>query len=94
MVEPLKIGIIGDYDPGRSSHLATNEAINHSAKALSVDIGIEWLPTQQLEAESSDAKMKRFTALWCGPGSPYKSMTGALRGIQFCREQGWPFLGT
>src|SRR5690606_14919504 len=35
-----------------------------------------------------------FDALWCVPGSPYRSMDGALRAIRAARESGRPFLGT
>jgi CTP synthase (UTP-ammonia lyase) len=38
--------------------------------------------------------LRRFDALWCAPGSPYQSMDGALQGIRFAREEGWPFIGT
>ena len=41
-----------------------------------------------------ETTLKQFDALWCAPGSPYKSMDGALRGIQFARERGWPFIAT
>ena len=94
MDQSLRIGIIGDFDPNRPSHIATNEALNHAAKALSVTLDIVWLPTQPLEDEFSEIGLKSFDALWCAPGSPYKGMIGALRSIQFAREQGWPFIGT
>jgi len=94
MNQSLRIGIIGDFDPIRSSHNATNEALNHTAKALSVILDLVWLPTQLLEEESSEMRLKSFDGLWCSPGSPYKSMRGALKSIRFSREQGWPFIGT
>jgi CTP synthase (UTP-ammonia lyase) len=94
MDQTIRIGIIGDFDANSRSHIATNEAINHSAKALSIALEIAWLPTQPLEAEFSGLELKSFDALWCAPGSPYKSMRGALRAIRFSREQEWPFIGT
>jgi CTP synthase (UTP-ammonia lyase) len=94
MNRPLKVGIIGDFDPGRPSHMATSEAVSHAATALDVTVDCCWLPTQSLDEEASEASLKPFDALWCAPGSPYKSMDGALRVIRFSREQGWPFIGT
>jgi CTP synthase (UTP-ammonia lyase) len=90
----LKVGIIGDFDPRRPSHIATNEAVSHAAAALDATADCCWLPTQSLNDEASEAMLKPFDALWCAPGSPYKSMNGALRAIRFAREQGWPFIGT
>jgi CTP synthase (UTP-ammonia lyase) len=95
MNQQLKVGIIGDYDPKTFfSHTSTNEALSHAANALSVSIDLTWLPTLSLTGQSIGTILKQFDALWCAPGSPYKSMEGALRAIRFARETGFPFIGT
>lgn len=86
----LNLAIIGDFDPKRPSHAATNRALNHAAGALFVEMKPVWLPTRQMR----DADLEHFDAFLCAPGSPYKSIRGALAGIRFCREQNWPFVGT
>jgi CTP synthase (UTP-ammonia lyase) len=95
MTGSLKVGIIGDYDPQiYSSHLHTNESLRHAGSALSVSVDFSWLSTPSLLNQSREEKLRQFDALWCAPGSPYKSMDGALLAIQFAREKGWPFFGT
>ena len=94
MDRPLRVGIIGDFNPIYPSHAATNEALRHAAEALSLALICSWLPTQSLDDEGSRTILQRFDALWCAPGSPYKSMNGALRAIRFARERGRPFVGT
>jgi CTP synthase (UTP-ammonia lyase) len=94
MNQPVKVGIIGDFDPNRRSHIATNEALGHATTALSITVECSWLPTQSLDDEGSEAMLQPFDALWCAPASPYKSMHGALRAIRFAREKDWPFIGT
>jgi len=94
MNQQLKVGIIGDYDPNLRFHIATNESLNHAAAALSGSLEASWLPTESLADGSIETILRPFDALWCGPGSPYKSMDGALQAIRFAREQGWPFIGT
>jgi CTP synthase (UTP-ammonia lyase) len=94
MNQPLKVGVIGDYDPNLLSHIPTNEALGHAAEALSVSVNSSWLPTQSLVDGFIGTTLMRFDALWCAPGSPYKSMDGALRAIQSAREKGWPFIAT
>jgi CTP synthase (UTP-ammonia lyase) len=94
MDRSIKVGIIGDYNPDLSFHKATNEALEHAARALSMTVDFQWLPTQSLENHSELRNLERFHALWCSPGSPYKSMDGALQGIRFAREAGRPFIGT
>ena len=94
MNTPLRVGIIGDFDPQLRYHLATNEALGHAASALSITVDCAWLPTESLDHAGCEATLQRFDALWCAPASPYNSMQGALQGIQFAREQDWPFIGT
>ncbi len=94
MDQKLKIGIIGEFHPDRPSHYATNQALNHAAKALSINLDIAWLLTQPLENDSEIMNLVNFDALWCAPGCLYKSKMGTIRAIQFTREQGWPFIGT
>jgi CTP synthase (UTP-ammonia lyase) len=94
MEQALKVAIIGDYDPQLRYHIATDEALGHAAAALSVSLKSSWVSTQSLGQASVEITLKPFHALWCAPGSPYKSMAGALRAIQFAREKGWPFIGT
>ncbi len=94
MNQPLKVGIVGDYDPKSRFHVATNESLSHAAHALSGSVDSSWLSTQSLEDQSVGTLLERFDALWCAPGSPYRSMDGALRAIRFAREMGWPFIGT
>jgi len=93
--QKLKVGIIGDYDPPiYSSHIHTNESLRHAGSSLSVPVDYSWLSTPSLTDRSREETLKRFDALWCAPGSPYKSMEGALLAIQFARENGWPFFAT
>jgi len=52
MDQKIKIGIIGEFHPDRPSHNATNQALNHAAEALSINLDITWLRTQPLENDS------------------------------------------
>jgi CTP synthase (UTP-ammonia lyase) len=94
MKRTIKVGIIGDYNPDLGFHKATNEALIHASSALSWAVDFQWVSTQSLEDKSEQKNLEEFDALWCSPGSPYKSMEGALQGIRFARERGRPFIGT
>ena len=93
MNKQLEVGIIGDYDENLRSHIATNEALNHAAFALSISVKSSWISTQHLSNNLAEDKLRPFHGLWCGPGD-YLSMDGALLAIKFAREQGWPFIAT
>lgn len=92
MTNPVRVGIIGDYNPAFHPHLATDAAIHHAARRLGRPVSITWLPTQDLA--HTTAELQHYDALWCAPGSPYRSLDGALNGIRFAREQRRPFIGT
>lgn len=94
MEQSVGIGVIGDFDPQSFSHVATNAALHHAATILDVTVNLRWVPTPELDHDSAPARLSPFHGVVCSPGSPYRSMNGALAGITFARESGRPFLGT
>jgi CTP synthase (UTP-ammonia lyase) len=91
---PLRIGIIGDFEPAYHSHFATNAALYDAATKLKVPLEVRWLPTLSLEGPAPEKILRRTDGLIASPGSPYKSFAGMLRGIEFARTHDWPFVGT
>lgn len=88
MARAIRIGVIGDFDESNTTHVATNIGIQHAAEALGHEFEVVWLPTDKPH------HLGGFDGLFCSPGSPYRSLHGALQGIRFARENGIPFLGT
>ena len=94
MPEPIRIGILGDFNPDFRSHHATNESLEHAAAKLGFEVESVWLPTPSLLAPDTPQTLETFDGLWASPGSPYKSFDGMLKGIEFARVHDWPFLAT
>lgn len=91
MPKPLQIGLIGDYNAQVLAHQAIPKALDLAAQALERPIHTHWLSTDTI----IDAQcLAGFDGLWCVPGSPYRSMDGALLAIRHAREHQLPFLGT
>ena len=88
----IKIAVIGDFEPERLTHKATNAALRHAADELSILLSTDWIATPSLE--TGTAKLENYHGILCAPGGPYASMSGALEAIRFARERGWPFIGT
>lgn len=86
------VAVIGDFDDSYAPHTATNRAVRHSAERLGLQASVTWLATEPLESELGPAA--RADALWCAPGSPYRSLRGALAALRFGRENAVPTLGT
>lgn len=94
VVPSIRIGIIGDFDPGFRSHLATTGALSDVGRALQVQVRADWVATDSLLSEGAERVLAELDGLWCAPGSPYKSKEGALKAIRFARERNVPFIGT
>ncbi|WP_263655680.1 CTP synthase C-terminal region-related (seleno)protein [Nonomuraea aurantiaca] len=92
MKPSLQVAVIGDYDKTYPPHMATDDALRHAADHLRVEIEVRWLATEPLEADLS--AVRAADVLWCAPGSPYRSLRGALAALRHGREHGVPTLGT
>ncbi len=83
------IGIVGDRNPGLLVHAATEAALSHVADP----VPFEWIPTEEVAARPAE-RLSRYGALLISPGSPYRSMQGALEAVRYARERRVPLLGT
>lgn len=92
MTSTLSVAVIGDFDDTFTPHPATNDAVRHAATRLGVEADIVWTPTESLERDLGP--VRTADALWCAPGSPYRSLRGALAALCYGREGGVPTLGT
>jgi len=93
MERAISVGVIGDLDPRFPPHAATNAALEHAATALGASVEVRWHATESL-LDVDPGEVLVEDALWCAPGSPYRSLDGALRGVRFARENNRPLLGT
>ena len=85
------VALVGDRDESITAHRALPLALGEAGRRLGVAVDVEWVPTDEIVAA---ARVERFDAVWCTPGSPYRSEAGALRAIRHARERRVPFLGT
>lgn len=92
MTRRINVAVIGEFDETFPPHTATDAAIGHSASALGVDAAVTWLDTEALERHLDP--VAHADVLWCAPGSPYRSLAGALAALRFGRENAVPTLGT
>ncbi len=91
MTTLVNIAIVGDRDDEIAAHRAIPVALANAASALDVDLVFDWLPSDRID---DIARLAAFDAFWVAPGSPYRSLDGALRAIGHARTTGRPLLGT
>jgi CTP synthase (UTP-ammonia lyase) len=88
---PIRIALIGDYDPQVTAHQAIPLALEKAAEHSGLNVQWQWLATDEIHSETA---LHAFDGFWCVPASPYRNVDGALLAIRFAREQQRPFLGT
>lgn len=89
----MRTALIADLDPNYPPHRATEEAVRHTSQWVDQAVEADWISTTELQ-EATQERLQSFDALWIAPGSPYRSLTGALAAIRFARENHIPLLGT
>jgi len=89
----IKLGIMGDFDASNPTHIANNEALDHAAKKFAKPFQYEWVGTERIEPEF-EAIIGSYDGFLIAPGSPYKSMSGVLKIIEYARTHQIPTLGT
>jgi CTP synthase (UTP-ammonia lyase) len=89
----IRIAVTSDFSPDNPGHRATNDALQHSAIALGLDVAGDWIPTESTTSETGTARLRSYHGVFSAGGA-YASKPGALNAIRFAREQGWPFFGT
>jgi CTP synthase (UTP-ammonia lyase) len=85
-VRPL-IGVVGDFDPGNATHRFTNTALGIAGADFA------WVATDDVGGDPA-GRLAPYDGLWISPGSPYRSMEGALSAVRHARERGVPLVGT
>ncbi|MHB8635021.1 MAG: CTP synthase C-terminal region-related (seleno)protein [Fimbriimonadaceae bacterium] len=91
MVHKILVGIVGDQNAATPAHVSIPLALAQAGLASELFVSWQWVPTHFI---NSAADVAKYNAIWCAPGSPYRSAAGALTAIQHAREAKVPFLGT
>jgi CTP synthase (UTP-ammonia lyase) len=88
-----KIAIIGDFHNSKTQSTIA-DSIEHSNKKLGVKTSYQWFDTTSLDRDNYAELLSSFSGIWSAPGSPFKSLNGALNAITYARENKIPHLGT
>lgn len=95
MSPKLHAGIVGDFDAEFPPHRATISALEYAGAWADLDVESLWQPTLTLAAGVAAAVgLASLEGIWLAPGSPYRSIDGALAAARFAREHGTPLLAT
>ncbi|MEK7316926.1 MAG: hypothetical protein AAB011_12150 [Candidatus Eisenbacteria bacterium] len=96
MTRPIRIAMVGDYNPAFAAHTTADASLAHVAEALGVTIESDWVATASIPTDPVAAAkaLAGWDGLWISAGSPYASRDGALAAIRVARERGKPMVAT
>lgn len=86
-----RIGIIGEYDPMKTTHASLNQSLEWLK--LAYEFEYEWIDTNDVEKNCSHV-LRDFTGIWSASGTPFNSLVGAIKAIEYARTNDIPHLGT
>lgn len=89
----MALAIIGDFSPNTKSHIATNCAIEHSAKYLGVSLDFKWIPTDTISRDFNKI-INEYDSFWIAPGGNYNDAKAVLDIIKYSRINNKPTIGT
>lgn len=87
-----RLALVGDFSTEVVTHEAIPRALKLASAATGAEVTWDWFGTDILA--DAPRQLADHAGIWCVPGSPYRSMEGALAAIRFARESKRPFLGT
>jgi CTP synthase (UTP-ammonia lyase) len=90
----VRIGVVGDYNPANPTHVSTTTGVAEAAAAIGAEAEVTWIPTEEIGASDDLPTLLDFDALFISPGSPYRSLDGAVAAIEHARRRSVPLLGT
>jgi CTP synthase (UTP-ammonia lyase) len=89
----VHIGVVGDFDATNPTHVATTASLHHAAAGMGTAVDVDWIGTDRLDGTET-ATLLDVDGVVIAPGSPYRSLDGALRAIEHARRRDVPLLGT
>ncbi|SDM32539.1 CTP synthase C-terminal region-related (seleno)protein [Allokutzneria albata] len=90
---PTTIAVIGDHHPGYAPHETITDALRHVDAQHGTRTVSRWIATPDAQTLTT-TDLAAYDGFWIAPGSPYRSIDGALRVIEHARLHDRPLLGT
>ncbi|MYN13630.1 CTP synthase [Pusillimonas sp. TS35] len=88
----VRIGMVGKYVDLTESYKSLSEALVHAGIHTRSRVKIEYLDSEQLEAEGVDS-LKDLDAILVPGGFGKRGTEGKIKAIRYARENGIPYLG-
>ena len=88
-----KVAIVGKYVANGDAYISIGEAVKHGGIANDTGIDINWVDSEDIEAQGAEALLSDADAIIVAGGFGARGTEGKIQTIQYARENKIPFLG-
>jgi CTP synthase len=85
--------MVGKYMDLHDSYLSVTEAIKHAGGVNDTDVAVDYVDSQDIEAEGTEALLAGVSGILVPGGFGDRGIEGKIQAIRYARENGIPFLG-
>jgi CTP synthase len=89
----VRIAVVGKYVALIDSYKSVQEGLIHGGIASDVGVDIDWLSSEDFEAEHAAEKLSEYHGLLIPGGFGVRGIEGMLGAIRWARENELPFFG-
>ncbi|NMG09126.1 CTP synthase [Brasilonema sp. UFV-L1] len=89
----VEIAIVGKYVQLSDAYLSVVEALRHAAIAMSSELHLRWVNSENLETEDVETYLKSVNGIVVPGGFGIRGVDGKIGAIRYARECQIPFLG-
>ncbi|MYL35694.1 CTP synthase [Pontibacillus yanchengensis] len=87
------IGLVGKYVELPDAYISVVEALKHAGYAFDSDINIEWINSEEINAENVADKLQNVDGVLVPGGFGDRGIEGKIEAIRYAREEQVPFFG-
>ena len=89
----VRIGLVGKYVELHDAYKSIVESFIHAGAVNDCKVNIEWIHSEELNAENAQSRLKDLHGILVAPGFGHRGIAGKLVAIEYARTNNIPFLG-
>lgn len=89
----VNIALVGKYVSLPDAYLSVVEALKHAGFKHGVEVNVDWVDAENLEAEEVEKQLSRYDGVLVPGGFGVRGIEGKVEAIRYVRENNLPFLG-
>lgn len=91
--QEVRIGLVGKYVELHDAYKSIVEAFIHAGAVNDCKVNIQWIHSEELNAENAESKLKDLHGILVAPGFGHRGVAGKLIAIEYARVNNIPFFG-